>query len=69
MSVTFACSSAGSTAHTCASDLALTRQGNPSHVSQRMQRLACGSFSLSMTPERSVEWPQPKRAQNHRDNC
>ncbi len=38
-SVTFGCSSAGRTAITSASDLACTRQGKPSQVWQRMQRL------------------------------
>ena len=39
-SVTFGCSSAGSTHTTCASDFAPTRQGKPSTRSQRMHRLA-----------------------------
>ena len=38
-SVTFGCSSAGRTAITSASDFACTRQGKPSQVPQRTQRL------------------------------
>ena len=49
-SVTFGCRSAGSTQSTSASDLARTRQGNPSQVSQRMQGLVCGSRSSSWMP-------------------
>src|SRR3989338_776054 len=33
-----------------ASAFASTRQGNPSHVSQRMQRLFCLCFSFSRSP-------------------
>jgi hypothetical protein len=40
----------GRTAMTSASDLAWTRQGNPSQVSQRMQRLCGASASLSKMP-------------------
>ena len=39
ISVTFACSSAGRTASTSASDLAWTRHGKPSQVGQRTQLL------------------------------
>src|SRR5262249_60484005 len=48
--VTLGNESAGSTAQTWASDLAWTRHGKPSQVSQRMQALLCGAFSSSMTP-------------------
>src|SRR6516165_1352603 len=41
---------AGSTHITWASDFAWTRHGKPSHVSQRMHLLLCGSFSSSRTP-------------------
>src|SRR5262245_60846594 len=49
-SSTLGCSSAGMTQTTCASALACTRHGNPSHVSQRIQRLFRGTCSLSMMP-------------------
>src|SRR6516162_9842697 len=41
---------AGSTQQTCASALALTRQGYPSHVAQRMQALCSGLASSIMMP-------------------
>src|SRR5215471_1752194 len=49
-SVTLGYFTASSTHSTCASDLAYIRQGNPSHVLQRMHRLLCEFFSSSMTP-------------------
>ena len=49
-SVTLACSSAGRTPSTSASDLAWIRQGNPSHVVQRMQWLYGRLLSVSRTP-------------------
>src|SRR5262249_34874853 len=42
--------SASSTHSTWASDFPCTRHGKPSHVLQRIQRLACGCCSSSMTP-------------------
>ena len=48
--VTFGCWSAGRTPSTSASDLACTRQGNPSHVPHRMHVLNAMSASFSITP-------------------
>ncbi len=45
---------AGRTAITSASDLAWTRQANPSQVAHRMQALNAGLASSSITPE--GEW-------------
>src|SRR5207247_2724229 len=49
-SVTFAYSRAGLTQTTSAWDLALTRQGGPAHVAQRMHGLFHRSPSASMLP-------------------
>ena len=50
-SVTLACSSAGRTPNTSASDFACTRQGKPSHVWQRMHVLCGLSSSTSLIPQ------------------
>src|SRR3954470_9079539 len=54
-SSTFWCSKAGSTQPTCASDFALTRQGNPSQVEQRMHLLRCGFLSSSIIPSGTLK--------------
>ena len=62
--VTLDISSAGSTQHTWASDLALRRHEKPSHVAQRMHLLWRGFRSSRMTP--SGTWkgcrPSPSRS-------
>src|SRR5467141_925513 len=50
-SVTLGNSSAGSTASTCASAFARTRQGNPSQAPQRMHWLQFGFFSSIWIPK------------------
>ena len=50
-SVTFACSRAGRTPSTSASDFACTRQGNPSQVAQRMHVEYGMLDSSSMIPQ------------------
>ena len=62
--VTFGSRSAGSTQTTWASDLAPTRHGWPSQVSQRMQRLPRGSASSSMIPSGTWKGRRPSRAQS-----
>src|SRR6266496_2572329 len=66
--VTFGCFTASSMQTTWASDLAPTRQENPSHVPQRMQRLLCGFFSSSMTPTGTWNGFNPACAKSS-DNC
>src|SRR3989442_1761864 len=66
--VTLGCLIASSMHTTCASDLAPTRQANPSQVLQRMHRLFCGFFSSSMTPTGTWKGFKPERAKSS-DSC
>ena len=63
-SVTLAYSSAGRTASTSASDLACTRQGKPSQVGQRTQRLNGMFASSSMTPQGAWNGCSPAAARS-----
>src|SRR5216110_2685633 len=62
--LTLECLIASSMHTTCASDLAPTRQANPSQVLQRMQRLFWGFFSSSMTPTGTWKGFRPERAKS-----
>src|SRR5215470_13129973 len=62
--LTLGCFTASSMHRTCASALAYIRQGNPSQVLQRMQRLFCGFFSSSMTPTGTWNGLSPERAKS-----
>ena len=68
-SVTFGNSSAGSTASTCASAFARTRQGNPSQVPQRMHWLRFGFFSSIWIPKGVWKGFKPERAKSSARCC
>ena len=62
--VTLACSSAGRTPRTSASDFACTRHGKPSHVEQRTHALWGMSSSASITPQGAWNGWRPAAARS-----